>query len=174
MKIAFNACRIVTIYLCSACLFTLVGQSTPKNIPPDLVQQLITDISDNENDFRLSSQHLRHLKKYLKFESKDLNGDAVLEFFLSIEHSDWCGAGSNCTSWVYQKRNGAYRLLLEARVLRVKDTVTNGFSDLASMTPMGFCSSNVQRMDVSFYQYDGKTYKLFSRKDECIPVKRRE
>ena len=132
-----------------------------------MVQRLIADINDNENNFRLSESDLKILHENLKFERHDLNADGVLEYFLYIEHSDWCGAGSNCNYWVYQKNKAGYTLLADDAVLRVEDTTTNGYRDLASETPMGFCGRNIARLYVTPYKYDGKEYEAQELKVEC-------
>ena len=41
---------------------------------------------------------------------------------------------------------------------KVAATVSNGFRNLSSETPIGFCSKNVQRLYVTPYKYDGKEY----------------
>ena len=169
MKWMVFAVGIFTASLCGTFLFSAASQNPSSEIPKDLVQQLVKDINTNENNFRLSDDDLKILHEHLKYELHDLNGDSIPEFFLYIEHSDWCGAGSNCSYWVYQKKGGGYKLLLEEKVLRVKDTVTKGYKDLASQVPMGFCGVNVQRADVSLYKFDGERYQFASRKDECIP-----
>jgi hypothetical protein len=148
----------------------VAGSKTYK-IPKGLVQQLIKDINTNENNFRLTKEDIKVLNERLKCKFHDLNGDSRPEFFLYIEHSDWCGAGYNCSYWVYQRVPGGYKLLLEEKVLKVKNTVTNGYRDLESQQPMGFCDVNVKRADVSLYQFDGRRYQFISRKDECIPFK---
>jgi hypothetical protein len=146
-----------------------VARSKTYKIPKGLVRQLIKDINTNENNFRLTREDVKILNERLKCQFHDLNGDSRPEFFLYIEHSDWCGAGANCSYWVYQKVAGGYKLLLEEKVLRVKETVTNGYRDLESQQPIGFCNVNVQRANVSLYKFDGRKYQFIYRKDECIP-----
>ena len=90
--LAFAVCLI-----CSVVLLVVAQRSSKTEIPKSLVQKLIADINDNENNFRLSDADLEVLHKNLKYEFHDLNADGVSEFFLYIEHSDWCGAGSNCS-----------------------------------------------------------------------------
>lgn len=148
--------------------------STPNDtakIPDDLIQQLIADINANEKNFRLSEEDLKILNNHLKYELHDLNNDGASEFFLYIEHSDWCGAGSNCSYWIYRKTKAGYKLLLEDKVLRVRDTVTNGYRDLSSETPMGFCDKNVARLYVTPYKYDGEKYQAQKSLDECRAFK---
>ena len=141
-----------------------------KKLPNNLVQQLIADINSNENNFRLSGEELKVLHKELKFNMHDLNADGVLEYFLYIDHRDWCGAGANCSYWVYQKTANGYKLLVEDKVLRVKETVTNGYRDLSSETPMGFCERNVQRVSATQYKYNGEKYQAEESKYACQPV----
>ncbi len=163
------------IFAISLCLFYSVTvlsaktKSIASRIPKDLVRHLIEDINHNKNNVRLSADELQVLHKNLKYELHDLNADGVPEFFLYIDHSDWCGAGRNCSYWVYRKTNHGYKLLLEDKVLRIRNRATNGYKDLASESPMGFCAVNVQRANISLYKYDGKLYQFVSRKGECIP-----
>lgn len=153
--------------LCSSALIVVGQRNSEKDLPKKLVQQLIADINTNRNNFHLSDEDLTVLHKHLKSEFYDLNADGGPEFFLFIDHRDWCGAGSNCSYWVYQKIEGGYRLLVEDKVVRVKETVTNGYRDLSSETPMGFCDRNVQRVSATPYKYDGVKYKAQESKYEC-------
>lgn len=140
-------------------------------IPDDLIQKLIADINANENKFRLSKEDLEVLNNHLRYEFHDLNNDGVSEVFLYIEHSGWCGAGGNCSYWAYQKTKAGYKLLLEDKVLRVKDSVSNGFRDLSSETPAGLCGKNIARLDVTPYRYDGEKYQAQKSLDECRTLK---
>jgi hypothetical protein len=155
--------------LCGSALIVVAQRNSEKKLPKNLVQQLIADINNNENNFRLSEEDLKVLHKNLKFELHDLNADGVSEFFLYIDHSDWCGAGANCSFWVYEKTENGYKLLVEDKVLRVKETITNGYRDLSSETPMGFCERNVQRVSATPYKYNGTRYKAQESKYECQP-----
>lgn len=159
----------IVCLLCSAALLVVSQGNSENKLPKDLVQKLIADINDNENNFRLSDEDLKVLHKNLKFELHDLNADGVSEFFLFIDHSDWCGAGSNCNYWVYQKTKDGYTLLADDAVLRVKDALTNGYRDLSSETPMGFCERNVQQVAVTPYKYNGKQYEAQKSNYECQP-----
>lgn len=103
----------------------------------------------------------------LKFEKHDLNKDGAFEYFLFIDHSDWCGAGSNCDYWIFQKKNSEYILLLNGKNLRVRKTTSNSFQDLVSETPMGFCGRNVQRYSRIYYKFNGREYKESDSKFEC-------
>ncbi|MGI8654076.1 MAG: hypothetical protein ACR2LC_02525 [Pyrinomonadaceae bacterium] len=163
---------ILVVALClfySVSLLSAKTKPVTSKIPKDLVQQLIKDINHNKNNSRLSVDDLQVLHRNLKYELHDLNGDGVQEFFLYIDHSDWCGAGGNCSYWIYQRTNHEYTLLLEDKVLRVRNRATNGYKDLASEVAMGFCAVNIRRASVSLYRYDGKQYQLISDKYQCIP-----
>lgn len=166
MKFAFG---YIVVFLCAVFTFPVASKNTTDKIPLKLVRQLIKDINTNENKFRLTREDLKVLNEHLKYELHDLNGDSRPEFFLYIRHSDWCGAGSNCSYWVYQRVAGGYKLLLDDKVLRVKDTITNGYKDLESQSPMGLCDVNVQRTNVALYKFDGRQYQFISHKEECIP-----
>ncbi len=169
----------IVCLLCGVALFVVAQRNSETNLPKNLVRQLISDINDNENNFRLSDSDLKVLHKNLKFELHDLNADGVSEFFLYIEHSDWCGAGSNCSYWVYQKTENGYNLLVEDKVLRVKETMTNDYRDLSSETKMGLCESNGANtyganLYITPYKYDGKQYKAQSLINECRAFKPKE
>lgn len=140
-----------------------VGQNVASEIPDEIINSLFEDLCSKG----CSHEEVTRWKNNLKLEKHDLNGDAIPELFLWIDHSDWCGAGANCDYWIFQKTGYSYTLLLNDKVLRMKDTVTNGYRDLASETPMGFCGRNIQRLSVTPYRYDGKKYKPQSHKTEC-------
>lgn len=152
------------ISLCVLCLtgFRVRAQESTFKVPEGLVQQLIKDINRNDRNFRLSDHDLDVLRKNLKCELQDVNGDGVLEFFLYIDHPDWCGAGTNCDYWVYQRRLAKYRLLLNDKQLRAKRTRTNGYRDLVSETPMGVLAPGKYRFYNTLYKYDGKRYRPVS------------
>ena len=135
------------------------GAGLPAKITRLLFQQLC--------EGGCSDEEVARWKSNLKFETHDLNADGVPEFFVFIEHSDWCGAGANCDYWIFQKKGRGYVLLLNDKVLRVKDGVSHGSRDLASEIPMGFCDRNVQRLDVTPYRFDGAEYRAQTRKTEC-------
>jgi hypothetical protein len=161
---------IIVALLCNA--FLVEVQSANSKIPEELIQQLIKDINTNKTGFRLSSEDLAILRRNLKYELHDLNRDLRAEFFLYIDHSDWCGAGGNCSYWVYQKTSNGYKLLLADKVLKVMDTVTNGYRDLESQSSVGFCDVNVQRVWTTFYKYNGNSYQFTICGDKCIRLRK--
>jgi hypothetical protein len=61
--------------------------------------------------------------------------------------------------------------LLEDKVLRVKDTFTNGYRDLLSETKMGLCkdANNLvaNNLYITPYKYDGKKYQEQKEQIEC-------
>lgn len=105
-------------------------------------------------------------RENLRHESHDLNGDGVPELFLRIDHPDWCGAGGNCDYWVFRKSGHGYRLLLNDKVLAVRDTSANGNRDLASEVPMGACAGG-RSLRVTLYRHDGKKYRPHATESEC-------
>ncbi|MEW6125661.1 MAG: hypothetical protein AB1757_01245 [Acidobacteriota bacterium] len=131
---------------------------TPSRLPSALVDQLIHDIHSNDKGFRLSKHDIEVIYKNLKFKLRDINGDGVLEFFLWIDHPDWCGAGGNCDYWIYQKQSNKYVLLLNDKQLNAKRTRSHGYCDLISETPMGVLGQNQYRFYTTLYKWDGKKY----------------
>ena len=133
----------IAILLGSAFLFPVASQNAPAQVPEELIQQLIKDINTNKTGFRLTDKDLSILRQNLRYELHDLNRDSKPEFFLYIDHSDWCGAGGNCSYWIYQETGGGYRLLLEEKEVRVLRSATKGYKDLVGYVPVGFCAVNV-------------------------------
>ncbi|MEZ5427737.1 MAG: hypothetical protein R2747_15820 [Pyrinomonadaceae bacterium] len=149
-----------------AILTVTAQRRSENNLPKSLVQQLILDINDNKNNFCLSDEDLKVLHENLKFELHDLNADGVSEYFLYIDHSDWCGAGSNCSYWVYQKAENGYKLLVEDKVLRVKETVTNGYRDLSSEHKTGSCENGFLYF-ITPYKFNGENYQSEKIINDC-------
>jgi hypothetical protein len=154
---------LALLTFCGAAFNSFAGQKTPPQMPEEVVKLLFKDLCKKG----CSAEEVARWKSNLKYELHDLNADAVPEFFVFIDHSDWCGAGSNCDYWIFQKKAHGYILLLNDKELRVKGVSSNGSRDLASETPMGFCALNVQRLDATLYKYDGKRYRVQSWRTEC-------
>lgn len=155
----------------SAVLFSLscfttssqaVVPSVSPRIPHALIQRLIKEINHNDRNFRLSDGDLRILNDHIKCRLIDLNGDGIAEFFLYIDHSDWCGAGTNCDYWVFQETRGGYKLLLNDKQLRATRTVTNGYRDLVSEKPMGVISPTELRFQKTVYKFQRQQYRAVS------------
>ena len=144
-------------------LTSLARQRVPSGVPKEVIEQFFKDLCPKG----CSDEEVALWKSNLKHESHDLNRDGVPEFFLYVVHSDWCGAGGNCSYSVYRKRNKRYELLLDDKVLRVLDSSTRGYRDLASEFPMGACDGGRRSLRVTLYKYDGNTYRARGTKDEC-------
>lgn len=157
---------MLVIAMCLLCVMTYSLMANSNELPEKIVKSLF-DFTCSKD---CTDDDIATWRGTLKFETHDLNGDNIPEFFVYIEHSDWCGAGGNCDYWVYQKNKDDYDLLLIDKVLRVKDTITNGYRDLSSVTPMGFCEQGVQRLSVTPYKYDGEKYQPQPSKSECRTV----
>ena len=141
--------------LCGMSISTVHGKSKVE-ISKDMIQQLIADINNNKNNFRLSAADLEVLHKNLKYKLYDLNGDEAPEFFLYIDHSDWCGAGgSNCSYWVYQKTRSGYTLLIEGTKLKPAHSFTKGYKDLIGEQKGGWGDYLI-----TTYKFNGKKYKV--------------
>jgi len=164
---------LISLYFLISADLSRASQESALKIPEVLIQQLIRDINTNDKGFRLSERDIDVLRKNLKCKLEDINGDGTLEFFLYIDHSDWCGAGSNCDYWVYQKRSSKYKLLLNDKQLRAKRTRTRGYCDLVSETPMGVIEPGKYRFYTTLYKYDGKQYQAVAFAEKVKTVKRK-
>lgn len=138
----------------------------PGGPPEAAVKSLFATVCDRG----CSEEEVAGWRANLKSETHDLNGDGVVEVFLFIQHSDWCGAGANCDYWIFQKRGGGYALLLNDKNLRPGRNASHGYLDLTSEKPMGFCGKNVQRLSVTPYRFDGTRYAARRRRTECRPL----
>lgn len=154
---------LALLLLCGAVSVSSAQEGATHKLPERVVRLLFKDLCKKG----CSAEEVARWKSNLKYEMHDLNSDAVPEFFVFIDHSDWCGAGSNCDYWIFQKRAHGYVLLLNDKELRVKGNASKGYLDLASETPMGFCARNVQRLDVTPYRYDGTRYRARRWRTEC-------
>ncbi len=138
--------HIATLFLfCGTAFASLAHQNDMPKLPKEVTRLLFKDLCKSG----CSDEEVARWRSKLKFETHDLNADGMPEFFAYIEHSDWCGAGSNCDYWIFQRKGRGHVLLLNDKVLRVKDAVSNSYHDLVSETPMGFCDRKVQRLDVT-------------------------
>ena len=153
----------ILLLFCGVVTASRPNQGAGPVLPAEVIRLLVKGLCKNG----CSNEEVTRWKRNIKFETHDLNADGAPEFFVYVEHSDWCGAGANCSYWVFQKRKRGYTLLLNDKVLRMRDGVSRGYRDLASETPMGFCDRNVQRLDVTPYRFDGAQYQAQPRKTEC-------
>ena len=163
MRIAPSTFSAVLFSLsCFAPSWQPVVLSVPSHIPHALIRRLIEEINANDHNFRLTDDGLSVINDHVKCQLIDLNGDGIAEFFLYIDHSDWCGAGTNCDYWVFQRTKGGYRLLVNDKQLRALRTVSNGYRDLVSETPMGVISSSKFRFYTTLYKFHGHQYRAVS------------
>lgn len=127
-----------------------------KKPPTDLVRTFFAELCSKG----CSEEEETRWRENFRWERHDLNRDSVPEYFLYIDHADWCGAGgSNCTYSVYQKTKSGYKLLHEGVRLRPLRSYTNGYRDLASEHRIG-ASSIPCYSDYGFtrYKFDGREY----------------
>lgn len=128
--------------------FVTVAQHAPikQRIPKEIVEQITADGQGDCSD-----------AKALKASWVDLDGDRIPEIIVRMENSCSCGAGANCTNWVYQKTDAGYVLLLEgesAAKLYSGTSSSHGFKDIVSEHTMG-----VSETAVTVYKWDGYRYK---------------
>ena len=142
-------------------------QATYSRVPDDVVTLLFQVTCTNG-----CSEEQRALwKAHLTLDTHDVNGDSAPELFVSIDHSDWCGAGGRCDDWIFQKGKDAYSLILNDKELRVEEGVTNGYLDLASVTSSGFCEGGGKRLYVTPYTFDGTRYVAKATTVDCVPAR---
>jgi len=106
-----------------------------------------------------SEEEKAHWRRNIHWDFYDLNNDSVPEYFLSIWHPDWCGAGSNCDVWVYEQKGAGFRLLASDKGLRPHRKYTRGYRDLFGDVKMG--ASQVQgkfEYYRTLYRFNGRTY----------------
>ncbi len=92
---------------------------------------------------------------------KDLNGDGMKEVMVRGMTGQLCGGVGNCELWVFEVRNGKYRLLLNSSDYhqrspmgkQVRSTRTNGYRDL-------LLTWHLSASDTSFtdYKFNGRKY----------------
>jgi len=134
--------------------------SRSPNVPVPLLKILFTDLCAKG----CSKEEESQWRKNLRWEVHDLNKDSIPEYFLYIDHADWCGAGgSNCTVWVYQKRERVYKLLASETRLRPLKTYTNGYLDLYGDFRIGASSiRGTWEYHRTVYKFKGNQYKAHS------------
>ena len=145
------------LLLCSIGSQTLAENEAvaQKKLPMDLVKTFFAEICSNG----CSEEEKTRWRENFRWELHDLNRDSVPEYFLYIDHADWCGAGgSNCTYFVYQKTKSGYRQLIDGPRLRPLRSNTNGYSDLASEFRIGVTVIGYWDYDFTRYEFDGRKY----------------
>lgn len=145
-----NKSLALVILACSLPLLPLAQSPSAKvPIPKEIIEQLTADKEDSCSD-----------AKALTASRVDLNDDRIPEIIVRMENHCSCGAGANCTNWVYQKTEVGYVLLMEAESAAKLYPGTNsskGFKDLISEHTMG-----AGEIAVTIYQWDGYRYKTSS------------
>ncbi len=137
----------LAVLVCLLPFVTFAQRTTTKQqIPKEIVEQITADGEGDCSD-----------AKALKATWVDLNGDRIPEIIVKMENSCSCGAGANCTNWVYQKTDVGYVLLLErdsAAKLYSGTNSSHGFKDLVSEHTMG-----ASEIAVIVYKWDSYRYK---------------
>jgi hypothetical protein len=141
-------------------------------VPAELVELFFKDLCPTDG-IKCTDDEMALWRSKFTYEAHDLNGDEIPEYFLFIDHHDWCGAGSNCGEHVYMKSGGGYKMLLSDVVLRVMKTRTRGFRDIESRFKMGACTlpdgKNGWEIIVTSYKFNGTEYKALKHKDSrCL------
>jgi hypothetical protein len=105
-------------------------------------------------------------RENFRSELHDINGDSVAEYFLYVDHADWCGAGgSNCMYWVYQKTAGGYKLLLAAPRVAPLKSLTKGYRDLYGDFRMGAARQRGKfEYYRTIYKFNGEKYEESSQR----------
>ena len=157
-----------TIVLLLLLLQPVFGQKKPASqLPLQIVDWVLNDACSNGCTKAVRDEY----KRNLHFERHDLNRDNSAEWFVYIEHRDWCGAGFNCQFWVFQRRPGRYRLLAQAEVIRAANSLTNGYRDLESQGRMGGCvlpdGSWGREIYLTIFKYDGAEYRPTTIGEQC-------
>ena len=121
-----------------------------------------------------SEEQRAEYRRGIKSELHDLNGDGIFELFIYIEHSDMCGAGFNCSFWIFQRRRSGYILLLkDYPVVRISAQTTKGFKNLESQGRMGGCvlpnGKFGREIYLTVFKWSGKEYKPLVVGEQCRP-----
>src|SRR2546421_6968726 len=97
---------ITSLLFFGAIVSSVIAQAPPSELPDAISELLFADVCKNG----CAKEEVARWRSNLKFEQEDLNDDGVPEFFVWIDHSDWCGAGANCDYWIFQKQAHGYVL----------------------------------------------------------------
>jgi hypothetical protein len=139
-----------------------LGRPQRRVLPNQLLKIFFAELCSNG----CSDEAKTRWRENLRWKFHDLNKDSTPEYFLYIDHADWCGAGgSNCTYWIYQRISGGYKLLLDAPMARPLKRMTNSYRDIYSDFRLGAAYPQ-RKFEYSrkFYKYDGQKYREHSEK----------
>ena len=121
-------------------------------------KQLIKD-----KDFREAAKDFymhADCAEMLDVKKIDLNDDGQKEIVLWGNNGNLCGATGNCNLWIYENKNGKYKLLLQAvayndelKWFEAKKVKANGYRNLLLKTHMsGYETEYV------YYKFNGNEY----------------
>jgi hypothetical protein len=172
--------RLMLLSILLLCCVTVVPLLSAQDVRPqvpevpgELVKLFFKDLCPAEGAYKCTDEDMALWKSRFEYKLHDLNGDNVPEYFLSIEHHDWCGAGSNCDNTVYMKTARGYKMLASDKVLKVLETRTNGYLDIESHFTMGACGlpdgESGWEFVVTSYKFNGKKYKASTQTERrCL------
>ena len=157
-------------------VFLTGGSSTAK--PRGLPQQIITSVMNDLCSSGCSDRQRSDYRRNIRFELHDLNSDRIPEFFVYVDHPDWCGNHFNCDYSIFQRRRHGYRLIASGYpALRMSNRVTHGYRDLESRHDIGVCvlpnGSLGRDVFVNLLRYNGTEYKPIDLGEKCrtsVPV----
>ena len=144
--------------------------ASPSRIPNQVIDSVLKDACS----LGCSDNQIAEYRRRIKSEWHDLNADRIFELFIYIEHGDFCGAGFNCSFWIFQRQRSGYRLLLkDYPVVRVGTQTTKGFKDLESQGRMGRCflpdGRSGHEIYLTVFKWSGKEYKPLVVGEQCRP-----
>ena len=116
-----------------------------------------------DKEFRESAKDFymdANCSKMLEVQKLDLNNDGQKEFVLWGKNSNLCGGTGNCTLWIYERKNGRYKKLLqsvayndETKWFEVKKAESNGYRNLLLKTHYSGYETVYE-----FYKFNGSKY----------------
>ncbi|HVE58620.1 MAG TPA: hypothetical protein VNB22_17430 [Pyrinomonadaceae bacterium] len=96
----------------------------------------------------------------LELQKTDLNGDGQKEFILWGSNLKLCGGTGNCHIWIYEKKKGKYKLLLQSvayndasKWFEPKKAKSNGYRNILLKT-----HSTAAETTYQFYKFNGAKY----------------
>jgi len=141
----------------------------PSRIPNQVMDVVLKDACSSG----CSEKQIAEYRRSIKSELHDVNADRIFELFIYIDHKDFCGAGFNCSFWIFQPQRSGYRLLLkDYPVVRVGAQTTRGFKDLESQGRMGGCvlpnGQFGREIYLTVFKWSGKEYKPLVVGEQCL------
>jgi hypothetical protein len=167
-----NGRLVLTAILLLCCVSAgapISAQAVQSRVPDELIELFFKELCTG--GLECTKDEMAIWRSRFRYEVHDLNGDKNPEYFLSINHHDWCGAGSNCGNDVYMKSRRGYRMILHDVRLKVMKTRTRGFLDIESHFIMGTCPSEQAGWEiiVTSYKFNGTVYEARKhRQSRCL------